>query len=156
MSIEEKFFSEVNLKDPFFNSLRADYEGFDAWFLSKNTFKAFVSHNELGAIDGFLYLKVEDEALDDVTPSFPKKKRVKLGTFKIDAHGTKLGERFIRIMFQFAMRNNLKEVYVTIFDKHAGLIRLLTKYGFVLKARKNSITINGREGVYFKYLEWKE
>ncbi|EFN5471348.1 GNAT family N-acetyltransferase, partial [Escherichia coli] len=35
MSIEEKFFSDIDLKDPFFNSLRADYEGFDVWFLSK-------------------------------------------------------------------------------------------------------------------------
>ena len=156
MSIEEKFFSDVDLNDPFFNSLRADYDGFDAWFLSKSKNKAFVSHNDLGEIDGFLYLKVEDEALLDITPAFPKMKRVKLGTFKIDAHGTKLGERFIRIMFQFAMRNNLKEVYVTIFDKHLGLIKLLTKYVFVLKARKNLSTINGQEGVYFKNLVWKE
>lgn len=72
-------------------------------------------------------------------------KRVKLGTFKIDAHGTKLGERFIRIMFQFAMRNKLKEVYVTIFDKHSGLIRLLTKYGFVLKARKIFLRLMGKK-----------
>ncbi|EBO4931183.1 GNAT family N-acetyltransferase [Salmonella enterica] len=156
MSIEEQYFSDVNLKDPFFNSLRADYEGFDEWFLSKNTYKAFVSRNEAGEIDGFLYLKVEDEALDDVTPSFPRMKRVKLGTFKIDAHGTKLGERFIRLMFQFAMKNRLKEIYVTIFDKHAGLIKLLERYGFELKARKNLMTINGQEGVYFRNLEWKE
>ncbi|HFU8035863.1 TPA: GNAT family N-acetyltransferase [Escherichia coli] len=156
MSIEEKFFSDIDLKDPFFNSLRADYEGFDVWFLSKGKNKAFVSRNELGEIDGFLYLKIEDEELSDMTPTFPKMKRVKLGTFKIDAHGTKLGEHFIRIMFQFAMRNKLKEVYVTIFDKHSGLIRLLTKYGFVLKARKNLSTINGQEGVYFKNLVWKE
>ena len=107
-------------------------------------------------MDGFLYLKIEDEAIVDTTPPFPPKPRAKLGTFKIDAHGTKLGERFIRLVFQFAMKNNLKEIYVTIFDKHVGLINLLSRYGFELKARKNQDTINGREGVYFKTLEWRE
>ncbi|MNG63979.1 hypothetical protein D3C79_222150 [compost metagenome] len=156
MSIEEKYFCEVDLNDPFFNSLRADYEGFDKWFLSKGMNIAYVSHNDVGEIDGFLYLKVEDEALEDMTPSFSKEKRVKLGTFKIDAHGTKLGERFVRIVFQYAMKNKLKDIYVTIFDKHSGLIKLLTKFGFALKSRKNSNTINGQEGVYFRKLEWRD
>ncbi|CAI0931604.1 Uncharacterised protein [Serratia plymuthica] len=156
MSIEEKNFCDVDLNDPFFNTLRADYEGFDKWFLSKGRNIAYVSHNDVGEIDGFLYLKVEDEALEDMTPSFSKEKRVKLGTFKIDAHGTKLGERFVRIVFQYAMKNKLKDIYVTIFDKHSGLIKLLTKFGFVLKSRKNNNTINGQEGVYFRKLEWRD
>ena len=156
MSIEEKYFKDIDLSDSFFDSLRADYEGFDEWFHLKSDNKAFVSTNDDGLIDGFLYLKVEDEAILDTTPSFERKKRVKLGTFKINAHGTKLGERFIRIMFKYAMSNRILEIYVTIFDKHAGLIKLLTKYGFELKARKNAQTNNGLEGVYFKNLEWKE
>ncbi|MCU6339270.1 GNAT family N-acetyltransferase [Enterobacter quasiroggenkampii] len=156
MSIEEKYFKDINLSDSFFDSLRADYEGFDKWFTTKSDKKAFVSTNDHGLIDGFLYLKVEDESIQDTTPSFEKKTRVKLGTFKINAHGTKLGERFIRIMFKYAMTNRILEIYVTIFDKHAGLIKLLTKYGFELKARKNLQTINGQEGVYFKKLEWKD
>ncbi|EKN4069297.1 GNAT family N-acetyltransferase [Yersinia enterocolitica] len=156
MSIQEKFFRDIDLKDQFFNSLRADYDGFDVWFNSKFSKTAFVSYNELGVIDGFLYLKIEDEAIADTTPPFAPKPRAKLGTFKIDAHGTKLGERFIRLVFQFAMKNNLKEIYVTIFDKHVGLINLLSRYGFELKARKNLDTIDGREGVYFKNLEWRE
>ena len=154
MSIEEKFFGEIDLSDPFFNSLRADYDGFDKWFISKEKNKAYVSRNSSGQIDGFLYLKVED--LADMTPSFPKEKRVKLGTFKIDAHGTKLGERFVRIVFQYAMKNKLKEIYVTIFDKHLGLIKLLDKFGFRLVARKNCVTTNGQEGVYFRKLEWRD
>lgn len=156
MSIQEKFFRDIDLTDRFFNSLRADYVGFDGWFKSKSDKKAFVSYNESGEMDGFLYLKLEGEAIEDTTPSFEAKPRAKLGTFKVDAHGTKLGERFIRLVFNFAMSNNLKEIYVTIFDKHAGLIKLLNRYGFDLKARKNLETVNGREGVYFKNLEWRE
>ncbi|MBQ0328167.1 MULTISPECIES: GNAT family N-acetyltransferase [Providencia] len=156
MSIQEKFFREIDLNDRFFNSLKADYDGFDNWFISKSGSKAFVSYNDNGEMDGFLYLKVEDEAITDTTPTFERKSRVKLGTFKIDAHGTKLGERFVRLVFQFAMKNNLKEIYVTIFDKHAGLISLLSRYGFELRAKKNLETSNGQEGVYFKNLEWRE
>lgn len=156
MSIEQKYFKDIDISDSFFDSLRADYEGFDTWFDSKSSQKAFVSTNDNGFIDGFLYLKVEDEAIEDTTPIFEKKKRVKVGTFKIDAHGTKLGERFIRILFNYAMAKRILEIYVTIFDKHNGLIKLLTKYGFELGARKNTVTANGQEGIYFKKLEWKE
>ncbi len=156
MSIQEKFFRDIDLNDRFFNSLKADYDGFDNWFISKSGSKAYVSYNDNGEMDGFLYLKVEDEAITDTTPAFERKARAKLGTFKIDAHGTKLGERFVRLVFQFAMKNNLKEIYVTIFDKHEGLINLLKRYGFELQARKIQETNNGREGVYFKNLEWKE
>ncbi len=156
MSIQQKFFRNIDLEDEFFNSLRADYDGFDKWFKSKSANTAYVSYNELGNMDGFLYLKIENQAIDDTTPDFAAKQRVKLGTFKIDAHGTKLGERFIRLVFQFAMKNGLKEIYVTVFDKHIGLINLLERYGFQLKARKNQDTINGREGVYFKNLEWRD
>ena len=155
MSIEEKYFHDIDLKNSFFNSLRADYIGFDDWFMSKSSSKAYVSYNETGEMDGFLYLKIEAEPINDTNPTFPSKSRVKLGTFKINAHGTKLGERFVRLVFQFAMNNGLKEIYVTIFDKHIGLITLLTRYGFELKARKINSTINGHEGVYFKNLEWR-
>lgn len=41
-------------------------------------------------------MKNEDEALLDITPNMPEAKRLKVGTFKIDAHNTKLGERFVK------------------------------------------------------------
>ena len=37
-----------------------------------------------GTIDGFLYLKIENDALEDITPSMPAAKRLKIGTFKIN------------------------------------------------------------------------
>ncbi|WP_159281488.1 GNAT family N-acetyltransferase [Rahnella variigena] len=156
MSLVYKTFANVNLDDPFFDSLKSDYPKFVKWFMSKGGEKAYVSYNEDNEIDGFLYLKVEDEALVDMTPSFPKKKRVKLGTFKIVAHGTRLGERFVRKILDFALSKGLPEIYVTIFDKHEGLINLLERYGFEKVAVKNEITASGQEGVYFKPLTWRE
>ena len=155
MPLTKMRFEKINLSDPFFDSLKDDYEEFEDWFKRKSELEAYVSHNDLGLIDGFLYLKVEKQALDDMIPMHGVKTRVKLGTFKIDAHGTKLGERFIRVMFDYACRNRINEIYVTIFDKHVSLISLLTKYGFELVSRKNKTTKDGQEGVYFKTLIWR-
>lgn len=155
MSLNYEKFKVVNLQDPFFDSLKQDYPGFENWFAQKGESEAYISYNDSGMIDGFLYLKLEDEALDDMSPMFPQHNRVKCGTFKIDAHGTKLGERFVRKIFDFTLTHDVDEIYVTIFDKHQGLINLLTRYGFRLCARKNAITPNGQEGVYFKDFVWR-
>lgn len=156
MALEYKKFQEVNLSDPFFDSLKEDYPEFVDWFVRKGNEKAYVSRNEHGLLDGFLYLKIEDEALTDCNPALPKKLRVKCGTFKIDAHGTKLGERFVRKIFDFASTQDIEEIYVTIFDKHTGLIGLLTRYGFKLVSRKNKVTPSGHEGVYLKDFIWRD
>ncbi|EMK1718751.1 MULTISPECIES: hypothetical protein [Enterobacteriaceae] len=156
MTLKYERFQEVNLQDPFFDSLKQDYPGFEGWFESKGTAEAYVSYNDQNMIDGFLYLKLENEAINDTTPSYPLRNRVKCGTFKIVAHGTKLGERFVRKIFDFALTHDVDEIYVTIFDKHQGLISLLTRYGFRLCARKNAQTANGQEGVYFKDFVWRD
>ena len=90
-----------------------------------------------GEVKAFLYLKVEDansENYNDITPVFQPKKRLKIGTFKVESTGYKLGERFLKIIFDNALRNNVEEIYVTIFDKREEqqrLISLLEEWGFV-------------------------
>ena len=71
-----------------------------------------------------------------IEPARPACKRLKVGTFKIDAHNTKLGERFIKKITDVAIIDSFEEVYVTIYPKHKGLIRLLQKYGFEEKGKK--------------------
>nr|WP_282550700.1 GNAT family N-acetyltransferase [Providencia stuartii] len=150
MALVEKLFSSIDLSDPFFDSLKIDYPEFEDWFNRKRDHYAIVSINDSGRIDGFLYLKEEDESLDDMDPSFPKEQRLKCGTFKIDGHGTKLGERFVSKLINCALEKRIKTIYVTIFDKHDGLINLLKSFGFELCSRKLKETPSGREGVYFK------
>ncbi|MEZ6955886.1 MULTISPECIES: hypothetical protein [unclassified Aeromonas] len=154
MAIVYKKFRDINLNDRFFDSLKEDYPPFAGWFEKKHNESAYVSYNQMGVIDGFLYLKIEDEELSDMTPRFPRARRLKMGTFKVDAHGTKLGERFMSKTFFYAIENNLNEIYVTVFDKHQGLISLLTRpqFNFVERSRKNQETPNGYEGVYFRNL----
>lgn len=150
MALVEKLFSEIDLDDSFFDSLKNDYPEFENWFNKKSQHKAIVSINKTGKIDGFLYLKIEEESLDDMVPSFPKEKRLKCGTFKIDGHGTRLGERFVSKLINYALQERINTIYVTIFDKHEGLIKLLNSVGFELCSRKLKETSSGREGVYFK------
>ena len=57
-NITHKTFSEINLQDTFFQSLRADYPGFDKWFMRKSNQDAFVQYVDEKLV-GFLYLKVE-------------------------------------------------------------------------------------------------
>lgn len=83
-------FKEVNLDDPFFDSLKADYKGFEEWFGRKSDNDAYIQKKNDGSLQAFLYLKIEDEAITDVIPNFPEAKRLKVGTFKIDLNSATL------------------------------------------------------------------
>jgi hypothetical protein len=144
--IKYLLFSEIDLADSFFDTLKADYKGFEDWFARKASVgaAAYVQY-DAGKIQAFLYMKDESgEIMDDITPPRLACKRLKVGTFKIEAHSTKLGERFVKKILDKAVVENYDEVYVTIYPKHVGLITLLERYGFVKEAEKNG------EGVYFK------
>jgi L-amino acid N-acyltransferase YncA len=153
MSLSYVRFEQVNLADPFFDSLKEDYAEFEEWFARKALNMAYLSVNAQGKIDGFLYLKVEDEEHPDIVPPLPAKHRLKVGTFKIDAHGTKLGDRFVKKLFDQAMNSEVEEAYVTIFEKHAGLIKLLSRYGFKKWGTKTGC--NGTELVLVRDMAWE-
>jgi L-amino acid N-acyltransferase YncA len=150
MNLTRQSFRTINLADTFFASLKADYREFTDWFgrkaLANDT--AYVFQDDTGAIDGFLYLKIEDGVVADTAPPLPSARRVKVGTLKINAHGTKLGERFVKKIFDHAISEHVAEVYVTVFAEHDGLIALLTRYGFLTVATKT--TENGVEQVLIK------
>lgn len=139
-------FADIDLNDPFFDSLKEDYPGFEEWFdrKAKDERKAYVQYTD-NKLQAFLFLKNESgEELTDVTPNRPACKRLKVGTFKIDAHNTRLGERFIKKIMDVAIYIGADEVYVTVFAKHGGLIRMLERYGFNMEGTK------GEENVYVK------
>ena len=141
--LEYRQFRTVNLADPFFDSLKSDYTEFSDWFERKADAYAYVFHSDAGQIDGFLYLKEEDGPLTDVHPPLPPAQRIKVGTLKINAHGTRLGERFLKKVFDHALYLHAEEIYVTIFEHHQGLLNLIRRYGFEPIAQKT--TANGVE-----------
>lgn len=147
---EYKQFKDINLEDTFFDSLKADYAKFEGWFNGKANDYAYIQTNN-DNIEGFLYLKVEDYPIDDVIPDIVCDKAVKIGTMKIKPHGTRLGERFIKKSLDYAIKNGISHIYVTIFEKHEALIALYKKYGFKLHGKK--VSGDGTELVYLKNLD---
>jgi hypothetical protein len=127
----------VDVSDPFFDSLRADYPGFNEWFARKASEPAYVFRGDGGGIDGFLYLKLEGGSVDDVQPALPAAKRLKIGTLKVNPHGTRLGERLVKKVFDHAIEAAVDEVYVTVFPRHTKLVELFARYGFAKVAEKS-------------------
>jgi rRNA-processing protein FCF1 len=151
-SIKKEYFGNINLKDKFFDSLKGDYNGFEKWFNKKSDEIAYISTSN-GSIVAFLYLKIEnkDESYPDITPTFTRKKRLKIGTFKVQLNGFKLGERILKMVFDHALLFSVDEIYVTIFPKREGSIRLvnlLMDYGFQDYGIKKSSS--GIEKVYVR------
>jgi hypothetical protein len=62
-----------------------------------------------------------------------------VGTFKVINNGFRLGERFMKIIFDNALKNNVEQIYVTIFDKRdeqKRLIEMLQRWGLHYGVRK--------------------
>jgi GNAT superfamily N-acetyltransferase len=150
-TLQIQCFNDIDIGDDFFDSLKNDYREFTEWFLKKADNQAFVFRSSEGSIEGFLYLKIEDGCVIDVSPQLPTAKRLKLGTFKINPHGTRLGERFMKRAFDIAIAKGVNGLYVTVFEKHTALIRLFEKYGFEPTGHKHST--NGTEIVYERRLD---
>lgn len=162
LSIDLVPIGTLDINDKFFDSLREDYEGakFNNWLKRKSNEMAYVFRNK-SELQGFLYLKTEneDENYSQFMPPFKPAKRLKVGTFKIAQSGLRLGERFLKIIFDNALKRNVDEVYVTMFEnKRQEVIYLKTmmeEWGFVKKAKnqKNGEVIlvkNLREYDYSK------
>ena len=143
LSVRKEYMGNVSVSNVFFDSLRDSYAGFDAWFQRKSNEEAYVCYSDNNLILGFLYLKTEDIDSDyhDISPIFEPKRRLKIGTFKIDSTGFRLGERFIKIIFDNAIERNVDEIYVTLFENRPELMALeglLIRWGFFEYGTKNS------------------
>lgn len=151
LNVQKLKFGRINLDDDFFASLKEDYVGFEKWFIKKFDEEAYITINSNnGLILSFLYLKVEDidENYTDILPVFSPKKRLKVGTFKVINNGFRLGERFMKIIFDNALKNNVEQIYVTIFDKRdeqKRLIEMLQRWGFTLWGKKNEELVYVRD-----------
>ncbi len=145
LSVRQAYFGDIDISDPFFESFKQDYPDFERWFARKSDEIAYICKADEGQILAFLYVKPEgaNENYSDIVPGFAPKKRLKIGTFKVISNGYKLGERFLKIIFDNALRYNVAEIYVTIFersDDQDRLIFLLEDWGFQRHGVKRSPT----------------
>ncbi|WP_195228367.1 GNAT family protein [Lactococcus lactis] len=137
--IQKVKIGSLNVQDVFFDSLRKAYgnEKFDCWLQRKSEEEAYVLKEE-GKLLGFLYLKEECESSLEINPIFELKRRLKIGTFKIDAHGTVLGQRFLSIILRKMLNEDYNFTYVTLFEEQTRLIGLFEKFGFMKWGHKTN------------------
>lgn len=160
--IKTEYLYNMDLEDDFFTTLRRDYLGFDKWFKSKQLKgeKAYVTTTKENKITSFLMLKEEEEHENYSSFDTPFKpgRRIKVSTFKVSDTGKKIGECFIKIMVNEAIRKNVDEIYVTTFERQEALIYLLEQYGFKLFTHKKTTKSDGtveKEAIYVKNLKDK-
>lgn len=152
LSVKKKRIGDVDLNDIFFDNFKKDYGGFEKWFRKKQDEQAYVCYQD-DKLLGFLYIKPEnqDENYSDIWPQFQPKKRLKIGTFKVVSSGFRLGERFLKIIFDNAKLFNVDEIYVTLFEKREelkALSLLMQSWGFKIWGTKT--TNSGTELVMVK------
>lgn len=128
-TVFERSAYEISVEDSMFESLRESYQGFDGWWVkaAKEHRVCYTIESGSGELEALAVLKVEtsgDYGLNGTT--------LKICTFKVAAaaEGAKRGELVLKAVFQYARRVKANHIYVTVFDEHVGLIRLLELFGF--------------------------
>lgn len=134
--VKEVKLGSLSLHDVFFASFIKDYSPYYyQWFSEKSNDKVYVSKDTHGNIKAILKLKTENEYEDysNIIPVFSPARRLKISSFKVDYTGQRIGERFMLIIFQCALKENVREIYVTIFNnsqQKKRLVNLLSDFGF--------------------------
>lgn len=147
--IQEIFLHEIEVRQPFFDSLRRNYDGYDTWYQDKarERRKAWCVR-ENGTVDAICIYKLEESP--EITDSGLKLNgsALKLCTFKVGegVRGRKLGERLLHCAFKYAVEKNTAYVYLHIFgEQHEMLVSLCEDYGFQAVGKYNN-----RDEAYLK------
>lgn len=151
VSIKKTLFGELDYNDRFFNSFKAEYEPYyHTWFKNKANDEVYVAKDLKDNIRGLLKLKIEEQAIEagDIMPAFKPAKRLKISSLKADYTSQKLGQRFMRIVFDTALRESVDEIYVTLFPnspQRRRLVGMISQWGFGYYGTKD-----GNEQVFVK------
>lgn len=133
--VQDRYMYEIDKKQPFFDSLRQAYDGFDNWYQksAEQQRKCWCIEDDNGHVAAICIYKLEkDEKLTD-EGNVVNGTILKLCTFKVDAQarGKKLGERLLYIAFDYCVKNDIDWVYLHTFgDEQKTLVGLCEDYGF--------------------------
>lgn len=138
--IEKTTMDYLNINDPIFDKLKRDYEEFEGWFKSKQSEKRnCLVYNKPDKSHGALLIyKKEEETIHLDNKILPIKNRIKIATMIVTSEGYKIGEFLLKWIIDYALKNNMDEIYLTHFEEEEdSLIYLIKEYGFQLEG-KNS------------------
>ncbi len=150
---ERKLFSEIDLNDSFFDSLKHDYPEFIDWFRKKaiDGRDALIFSDELG-LGAFISLKPENEELPLKKLTVPMSPRLKISTLYLAERfrGQRLGEGAMGLILWEWQRSRLDEIYATVFPDHDDVIQQFERFGFALLGhndRGECVYMRNRENV---------
>lgn len=133
----KKYVYELDGDDEIFDSLKNNYIEFKTWFkkISQDRRECWI-HSFSGdkKLGGILIYKEEDTPVVTSDNIGLPGKTLKISTLKIADHmqGHKLGELFIKTVFNYANKNHYDYVYLTArSDNQSYLLNLLEDFGFV-------------------------
>ncbi|MEZ5163892.1 MAG: GNAT family N-acetyltransferase [Fimbriimonadaceae bacterium] len=126
-NVELRKAAQVNTQDPIFESLREDYDGFDAWFqkcCDENRDVFVVQQDE--HLAGLAVLSVKHSPLSS------EEARLKICTFKVSPRysGYRIGELLLSEIFRYMSKKSISNCYLTVFPRHDVLIGFLRNFGF--------------------------
>ena len=119
---------ELDLDDPIFDGLKADYPDFQGWYR-----RSARSQRDALLVEGeeehaaLAVLKQETEGAYGLAGPL-----LKVCTFKVSGRysGQKYGELLLKAIFNQAHAENDAGIYMTVFEKHEKLIELVEDFGF--------------------------
>lgn len=142
IAIHKVKFGTLKFNDPFFDSFKSDYDPYyTEWFHKKADDDVYVAHDEYGKIRGLLKLKIEEPTDIDtsIEPRMRAARRLKICSLKAHITRQKLGQRFMRIIFETALTHKVEEIYITIIER--GLMKktladMVQQWGFIYHGTK--------------------
>lgn len=148
-SVERKKAHELDLTDPIWDSLRAEYAGFDTWLASarREHRDALVVGTDPARRAAVCLLKTEPTGEYGIPGPL-----LKISTFKVspDYSGNKYGELLLKAIFDQCANESRAGIFVTVFEHHAELLSVLADFGFVTREERSSLG----ELVLHKRLVW--
>ena len=134
-AVEKIVAYKINENDPIFQSFRNDYPKFDEWLKKcklehRDSWIIKQNRNRYAAITIIKYEKTGVYGHDG--------KILKICSFKVSdqAFGTGYGELLLKTVFNYANSNDVDYIYVEVFPKYKGLIRLFEEFGFITIEKK--------------------
>ena len=126
--IIEKQLKDLDINDRFFDSLKNEYKDFIIWFNNHLDRKAYITFQD-NKIASILILKIEDKSEDynDFNKEFKPSKRLKICTLKVDVKFKNIGTKYLELAYNETLKNNVNEIYTTLYTNHKDLINLLEK-----------------------------
>lgn len=151
VDIQKVKFGSLDFEDKFFDSFKADYDPYyHVWLRKKADDDVYIAKDRKGNLRGLLKLKCEGAKDDvgDIVPRMQPAKRLKVSSLKAHFTGQKLGQRFMRIVFDTAIKEHVDEIYITLFEnskQKRRLVGMIEQWGFVFYGYKD-----GAEQVYIR------